>query len=473
MKLFIKRAISVLITICLFIVILHKNIEITKRKDSVARNNDFFELDEDYDVLFFGSSHVMNGIFPMELWNDYGIISWNFEGAANRIPTSYWIMMNAFDYTEPEIVVIDIFNLSLEEKYKTTTKNLHDALDVFPLSETKINAVKDLIDDESLRAEYLFDYVTYHNRWNALEKSDFKESSYNTKGAIIKEDIVAPKAMEITDKVLQEESVNMVYLKKMIGECQNRDIEVVLTCLPFGAEEFRYEEANTAQKIAEEYDVPYINFLVMDGVVDYSVDFADESGHLNSSGAIKVTDYIGNYLLENYELSDKRNVTDYSSWNDDYDSYLREKINNIKRQTELDSYLMLMNDDSFSSIIEIENISILEEQNIRNLLIGLELDLPRIDNATIVVCDTKNANVEYFYGMKESFEENETSLGALKYISKNQSIRLRLNDNTCWYIDEGAENDYDIRIAVVDNRTGLEVDNISFTIGEEKIKHYN
>ena len=45
----------------------------------------------------------------------------------------------------------------------------------------------------------------------------------------------------------------MVYLKKMIGECQNRDIEVVLTCLPFGAEEFRYEEANTAQKIAEEY----------------------------------------------------------------------------------------------------------------------------------------------------------------------------------------------------------------------------
>lgn len=133
---------------------------------------------------------------------------------------------------------------------------------------------------------------------------------------------------------------------------------------------------------------------------------------------------------------------------------------------------MLMNDDSFSSIIEIENISILDEQNIRNLLIGLNVDLSKIDNGTIILGDTNKGNVEYFYGMKESFEEKETSLGTLKYISKNNSIRLRLNDNTCWYIEEGADNDYDIRIAVVDNRTGLEVDNISFISGDKNIKHY-
>jgi hypothetical protein len=72
-----------------------------ERKSSDFKYADYFEQDEDFDVLFFGTSHVINGIFPMELWNDYGIVSYNFGGHGNEIATSYWDNIDA---------VIDIRN---------------------------------------------------------------------------------------------------------------------------------------------------------------------------------------------------------------------------------------------------------------------------------------------------------------------------------------------------------------------------
>jgi len=472
MKMVIKRIISIAIVLILFYIVLNFFSDITKRKESFARHNGFFE-ENNYDVLFLGSSHIKDGIFPMELWNDYGITSWNFGGPANRIPTSYWVMINALDYVTPKIMVIDIFNLSSEEKYKTTTKNLHDALDFFPLTQTKIRAIQDLIDDKSMRSEYYFGYTSYHNRWASLDEEDFIKDYRTEKGATIQCDVAIPDEIQYTEKRLDSDTINLLYLKKMIEECQNRNIDVVLVGLPFCPDETRYKEINTAYQISLEYGIPFIDFMELDSIINYNTDLSDSHGHLNASGGRKVTAYMGEWIIKNYDITDKRLDDKYNQWNLDYDKYVDFKLNIMKQQNNLENYLMLLNDDSFSWIIEIENSEILEKENIKNLLISLGIDIGKVKTSgSIVLKDTSKSNIEYFFGMKESFEEKETSLGTLKYISKNKSIRLRLNDNTCWYIDEGAEYNCDIRVAVIDNRTGLDVDNISFISGDEKIKHY-
>ena len=46
--------------------------------------------------------------------------------------------------------------------------------------------------------------------------------------------------------------------------------------------------------------------------INYETDFRDES-HLNYSGAKKATSYMGQYLMENYDLPDKRGTD--NSWN--------------------------------------------------------------------------------------------------------------------------------------------------------------
>ena len=65
---------------------------LTQRKDSDFQYGPFFQQKEPFDVLFFGSSHILYGAYPMELWEDYGIVSYNLGGHGVHIPTTYWVM---------------------------------------------------------------------------------------------------------------------------------------------------------------------------------------------------------------------------------------------------------------------------------------------------------------------------------------------------------------------------------------------
>lgn len=111
----IKAVISCIITVSLTVCFLFHLTDLMERKSSDVKYSDFFKQDEDFDVLFMGSSHVINAVYPMELWDDYGIVSYNFGGHANQMPTTYWVMENALEYTNPKVVVIDCCLLAGEK----------------------------------------------------------------------------------------------------------------------------------------------------------------------------------------------------------------------------------------------------------------------------------------------------------------------------------------------------------------------
>ena len=60
----------------LLVLILVRISGLVERKSAYQKNGDFMEQSEDLDVLFLGTSHVINGVFPMELWKEYGITSY-------------------------------------------------------------------------------------------------------------------------------------------------------------------------------------------------------------------------------------------------------------------------------------------------------------------------------------------------------------------------------------------------------------
>ena len=76
-------------------------------KGARIKYEDFYAQEEDFDVLFLGTSHVINAVYPMELWEDYGIVSYNMAGHGNKMPTTYWVFENALLETTPKLVVID------------------------------------------------------------------------------------------------------------------------------------------------------------------------------------------------------------------------------------------------------------------------------------------------------------------------------------------------------------------------------
>ena len=144
-----------------------------------------------------------------------------------------------------------------------------------------------------------------------------------------------------------------VYLRRIIEDCQARGIEVLLVHLPYPADEEKQMDANAVCGIAEAYGVDFIDFVSMDQVTDYATDCFDANEHLNPSGARKVSDYLGRYIAEHYEIADRRGEAAYAAWADDTAAYRAKKLADFQNQGGLESALMLLHDDDFACEITV------------------------------------------------------------------------------------------------------------------------
>ena len=422
MQAFVKRAAGCVAVFGLVVFVLAHLTDIVERKSSDYKYIPFFEHAEDMDVLFMGTSHVINAVFPMELWKDYGITSYNFGGHGNALPTTYWVIENALDYAKPKVVMVDCLGLANNCKTSTAYEQVHLSLDAFPLSVTKLKTANDLLNDaeyerqveeglidgtgeKRVRLGLLWDFSVYHTRWNELTAADFEPTHTVEYGAESRIQIAEPNpVLHIArDEKLETETVGMDYLKKIIEDCQKRGIEVVLTYLPFPASEGEWQEANTVYDIAEEYQVKYINFLNMD-LVNYDTDCFDPTSHLNPSGARKVTEYLGKLLRKDCGVADHRGDDRYQYWDDDYAAYEAFKMDNLGAQADLNTYLMLLADKNVGFVMKVQDGRIFEDSVTMNLLENLGVDVSQISEKTRYILSagkkTLVINAEIFGGMQ-------------------------------------------------------------------------
>lgn len=485
-----KRKIKIIcrcaITIALLIVALIGLTKLMERKASILKYKPFFDQEENFDVLFMGSSHVINSIFPMELWNDYGIVSYNFGGHANTIPTTYWVMENALDYTTPKLIVIDCHKLMENLKIKTTASYVHQALDAFPLSMTKIKTVMDLTNDpycgeetdgeevNYTASEFIWNYIIYHERWSTLTKNDFDITYSREKGAESRIAVAEPYEMAVIadGAKFEGDSTGIEYLRKMIEKCQSRGIDVLLTYVPFPADEGALLSANRVYDIAEEYGVHYINFFDLD-IVNFETDCYDKNSHLNPSGARKVTDYLGQYIMEHYDIPDQRNNEAYSSWKNDYVRYTNLKLLNIKGQKALDVYLMLLADKNYNAIIEINNKDIWDDKHYVDMFENLGIDMGQITEYTdFIVIQEAGKNITYLENVHETEGVQQTVLGKMQLIhsaADGEGYSMLLDDVQMPAAAVTNET-LDVRIIMLDKNTMKVVDDAYFELGKDRIK---
>ena len=214
------KVITWLVIISLFVGIgLHYLSWIVERKDSYRKYEPFYQQEENFDVLFIGQSHVLNGIFPMELWNEYGIVSYNMAGHGNRLATTYWVMKNALDYTQPKLIVVDCGMLAQEDK-TGLAEQVHLSLDHFPLSENKIAAIEDLFPEDDTKWDFLWKFSTYHNRWNTLTSEDYEPTLNIEKGAESRINVAIPAKTRYFESTFKTEgdTMGVQYLEKIIHD---------------------------------------------------------------------------------------------------------------------------------------------------------------------------------------------------------------------------------------------------------------
>ena len=59
------------------------------------------------DVIFLGSSHAYLGIQPMQLWEEYGIASYNLCSAEQPFWVSYYTIKEALKTQHPKVILLD------------------------------------------------------------------------------------------------------------------------------------------------------------------------------------------------------------------------------------------------------------------------------------------------------------------------------------------------------------------------------
>ena len=381
--------------------------------------------------------------------------------------TDYWVMENALEYTDPKVVVIDCFGLSGNNKSSISFSQLHLSLDAFPLSATKIKTIWDLLDDPVLeeelqsgiisesveprtKMELLWDYSVYHSRWTEIEQSDFEPELTYEKGAESRIGVIDGAFNKIPPgRKMEPGTTSEQYLRRMIEECQDIGIEVLLIYLPFSADENYQMEANYVYDIAGEYGVNYINFLDMD-LVNYQTDLYDGAAHLNPSGARKVSDYLGEYLTSNYDIPDQRDNEDYSFWHEDYEEYIEMKDRHITWTNNIVEYLVLLAGDHADIAMDIRNTDIFNNDRVVEALENLGIDADELTEDTdfIIIRNggekaavinelrdegeaavTGLGNVQIFYDTEGSHNNGESGYYGL-YLDGNECLAGNMNDST-------------------------------------------
>lgn len=82
-------------------------------------------------------------------------------------------------------------------------------------------------------------------------------------------------------------------------------------------------------KYANSKNIAYLdlNLNVDELGIDWNFDSRDGGDHLNYYGALKITNYMGNYLYNLNILTNHKGDKKYDSWNKSYEMYEKKIIN--------------------------------------------------------------------------------------------------------------------------------------------------
>lgn len=83
------------------------------------------------DVIFLGSSHMLHALYPLQLYHDYGMASYNYSQYGQPFLLTYKSLKEVLKRQKPKIVVIDIMTVSW--LFKTNRQMaLHNTVDGIP-----------------------------------------------------------------------------------------------------------------------------------------------------------------------------------------------------------------------------------------------------------------------------------------------------------------------------------------------------
>ena len=177
-------------------------------------------------------------------------------------------------------------------------------------------------------------------------------------------------------------------------------------------------------------------------ILNSKTDFCDTQ-HLNPLGGSKVTAFLGQYLIENCGVQDKRGSEYAVTWNTDIALSSAERMNQLKSQVEdgnIITTLMMMKANRTRGIIVITPYAHFSDQDIVNdLLQQMGFDISGMTNLTtntawIGIYDERNNIADY------QIVNGENGFTLTNFPMEDAVFYLNCNDNNSFACSYGTES---------------------------------
>jgi hypothetical protein len=270
------------------------------------------ERENSIDVVILGDSETYSAFSPMQMWEEQGFTSYVCGTSSQRLYYTCQMLNRASKNQQPQVVVLETNTIYRRCKPDSTLGNA---------------------------ANELLPVFQYHNRWKSLNVNDFGVGvnyTYTTdfKGFYIKKKIASVSSLETYMKDSTSSKsiywINEFYLEQIRTTCEKNNIQLVLVSTP-STVNWNTKKHNGIQNYADQYDIPYLDMNQSGDElgIDWQTDTRDKGDHLNYSGAEKASAYLGQWLKDEFQLTDHRDDDAYHSWNDSLQRYLK-KVEQLK-----------------------------------------------------------------------------------------------------------------------------------------------
>ncbi len=324
---------------------------VTKHNLGLGRNAIYSRIANEpagtIDVLVMGDSESYSSISPMQLWKNKGYTVYAAGQPGANLGDTLSVLKVALKTQKPKVILLESHSLFRDRKSTAVQKQSALAEKLYSL----------------------FPALRYHNGWKLLfpqrltkhykgfnvsgkchaycGSADYMEKDYeavNSAGqngngrnggndrtdANQSDQKNQRKNIKLNDKVGKANIRDLESLKQI---CRKNGIQLVIYSAP-SPKNYNYRRIERVRQICRSHGLNYVDLNAETRAmgIDWSTDTRDRGDHLNISGAMKATAYMGEYLEKNFSLADHRGDTLIAmSWDKMYQTYEAAATKNLQR----------------------------------------------------------------------------------------------------------------------------------------------
>ena len=262
------------------------------------------EPEDEFEVMFFGSSHAYASFQPLTIYEETGVKSYVFATQKQPIWATYHYMVEAFKTQTPALAVVEVNMVPDAQAYLDEGTN-HSYLDDLPFSTNKLELIA-VTAPEGERAPYVLPFLKYHARWSELGPKDFTyraaDQQDDLKGYVLLPDTEAVPVYEDLSEVetgtIPEK--NLGYIEKIRALCAEYGVALWLVKAPSNPLADQVAGIWAVEEWAAENNVTFDDFNRSFTEIGLTPEMFYDQAHLDAVGAETFTRWFAELLMERY-----------------------------------------------------------------------------------------------------------------------------------------------------------------------------